>query len=60
MWARVTTAMWFVVVGILIGGAAIPHAQDTPRLIPKSDVPSICKRQKTPAPLAPAVTQPGR
>jgi hypothetical protein len=59
LWARVTAAMWFVVVGILIGGAAIPHAQDTPRLIPKSDVPSICKRQNAPAPLGPAVTQPG-
>ena len=59
MWARVTAAMWFVVIGILIGGAAIPHAQDTPRLIPKSDNASICKRQKTPAPLGPVVTQPG-
>lgn len=60
MWARVTAAMWFVVVGILIGGAAIPHAQDTPRLIPKSDSPSICKPQKAPTPLRPEVTQPGR
>jgi hypothetical protein len=51
--------MWFVVLGILIGGAAIPHAQDTPRLIPKSDVPSVCKPKKTPAPLGSEVTQPG-
>jgi hypothetical protein len=59
MWARVTAAMWFVVIGILIGGAAIPHAQDTPRLIPKNDNASVCKPQKTPAPLGPQVTQPG-
>jgi hypothetical protein len=50
--------MWFVVVGILIGGAAIPHAQDTPRLIPNGAM-TTCKPQKTPAPLGPAVTQPG-
>src|SRR4029450_3067835 len=30
-WARVTAALWLVVLGILIGGAAIPHAQGTPR-----------------------------
>lgn len=61
MWARVTAAMWFVVLGILIGGAAIPHAQDTPRLIPKSDVPSSCNRETTtPAPLGPEPIQPGR
>jgi hypothetical protein len=58
MWARATAAMWFVVVGILIGGAAIPHAQDTPRLIPNGAM-TTCKPQKTPAPLGPAVTQPG-
>jgi hypothetical protein len=58
MWARATAAMWFVVIGILIGGAAIPHAQDTPRLLPKGST-AVCKPQKTPAPLGPAVTQPG-
>jgi hypothetical protein len=58
MWARATAAMWFVVIGILIGGAAIPHAQDTPRLLPK-DTMTTCKPQKTPAPLGPALTQPG-
>jgi hypothetical protein len=51
--------MWLVVVGILIGGAAIPHAQDTPRLIPKSEVPSVCKRPKAPVPVGPEATQPG-
>src|SRR5262245_36113093 len=59
MWARVTAAMWFVVVGILIGGAAIPHAQDTPRLIPKGEDVSTCVKPKTVAPLGPQVTQPG-
>jgi hypothetical protein len=59
MWARVTAAMWLVVIGILIGGAAIPHAQDNPRLIPKSEGLSICKPAKTVAPLGPEVTQPG-
>jgi hypothetical protein len=51
--------MWFVVIGILIGGAAIPHAQDMPRLIPKSDDASICKPAKS-RPSLPKVTRPGR
>ena len=42
-WARVTAALWLVVLGILIGGAAIPHAQDTPRVIPKNEDPTICQ-----------------
>lgn len=44
-WARVTAALWLLVLGILIGGAAIPHAQDKPRLIPKADEPAatVCK-----------------
>jgi len=42
-WARVTAALWLVVIGILIGGAAIPHAQDEPRIIPPAeDAPAIC------------------
>jgi hypothetical protein len=45
-WARATAALWLVVIGILIGGAAIPHAQDRPRVVPpEEDVPaSICQR----------------
>jgi len=45
-WARTTAALWLVVIGILIGGAAIPHAQDRPRVVPpEEDVPaSICER----------------
>jgi hypothetical protein len=42
-WARVTAAMWLVVLGILIGGAAIPHAQDTPRVVPTDEDARICK-----------------
>jgi hypothetical protein len=50
-WARVTAAMWLVVLGILIGGAAIPHAQDTPRVVPQSEDARFCKapgKQATP------------
>ncbi|HEU4971664.1 MAG TPA: hypothetical protein VFT35_07090 [Gaiellaceae bacterium] len=42
-WARVTAAMWLVVLGILIGGAAIPHAQDTPRVLPKGADARFCE-----------------
>jgi hypothetical protein len=44
LWARMTAALWLLVLGILIGGAAIPHAQDKPRVVPpEEDVPaSIC------------------
>lgn len=52
VWARVTAAMWLVVLGILIGGAAIPHAQDTPHLIPQISEPTVCKK---PAPKPPPV-----
>ena len=44
-WARVTAALWLLVLGVLIGGAAIPHAQDQPRVIPKDEDPlvAVCK-----------------
>ena len=53
-WARVTAALWLLVIGILVGGAAIPHAQDKPRIIPKDEetVVTVCK-PATPAPRAP-------
>jgi hypothetical protein len=35
LWARVTAALWLLVLGILIGGAAIPHAQDLPVVLPR-------------------------
>ena len=52
LWARVTAALWLVVIGILIGGAAIPHAQDRPRLVPPDeDVPAeICERPQATTP----------
>jgi hypothetical protein len=50
-WARVTAALWLVVIGILIGGAAIPHAQDRPRVVPPSEeVPTNCERPERPPP----------
>jgi hypothetical protein len=55
LWARVTAALWLVVIGILIGGAAIPHAQDMPRVLPPSeDAPAICKPDKPD--VAPTIT----
>ena len=50
-WARATAAMWLVVLGILVGGAAIPHAQDKPRVVPQSEDARFCKapaKQATP------------
>ena len=56
-WARVTAALWLLVLGILIGGAAIPHAQDKPRVIPAGEDPAFCPAPNQP----PAVpTRPGR
>lgn len=51
-WARVTAALWLVVIGILIGGAAIPHAQDRPRVVPSDeDVPAaICEQPQATTP----------
>jgi hypothetical protein len=65
-WARLTAALWLLVLGILIGGAAIPHAQDRPRVVPgNEEAPTtICKPKQTtnPAPPTPgfgAPTRPG-
>lgn len=57
-WARVTAALWLIVLGILIGGAAIPHAQDQPRVIaPDEDAPAVmCEVPQTPPALP---TRPG-
>jgi len=53
-WARVTAALWLVVLGILVGGAAIPHAQDKPRVVPKYEDAKICNTQaKRTAPTTP-------
>jgi len=56
LWARVTAALWLLVLGILIGGAAIPHAQDKPRVVPPGEAPSaaICEsKDATPQPPPP-------
>ena len=56
-WARVTAALWLLVLGILVGGTAIPHAQDTPRVVPQGEDARFCRVPgETPAPPA----QPGR
>jgi hypothetical protein len=59
-WARVTAALWLVVLGILIGGAAIPHAQEKPRVVPQSEDQRFCTAppaQQSPTP--PASGHPG-
>ena len=44
LWARLVATLWILVIGILIGGAGIPHAQDRPRVVPAGeDV--ICEAQ---------------
>jgi hypothetical protein len=61
LWARATAALWLVVLGILIGGAAIPHAQDLPRVVPPSEeVPATCTPQDTNTGPGVAPTEPGR
>ncbi len=43
LWARVIGAIWLLLLGVLIGGAAIPHASDEPRVVPRSTPPNaIC------------------
>jgi len=52
--------LWLLVLGILIGGAAIPHAQDTPRVIPKNEDATICRPSATqPAPIPSLPFEPG-
>jgi len=64
VWARMTAALWLLVLGILIGGAAIPHAQDRPRVVPgNEEAPTtICKPVQTanPAPSSPGFGTPTR
>jgi hypothetical protein len=64
VWARMTAALWLLVLGILIGGAAIPHAQDRPRVVPENEEAptTICKPVQTanPAPSAPGFGTPTR
>ena len=44
LWARITATLWILVIGILIGGAAVPHAQDQPRVVPPAEDATICER----------------
>lgn len=61
VWARVTAAAWLVVLGILIGGAAIPHAQDTPHLITGGGPEPARCTPRTPVEPVPATgLQPGK
>ena len=43
VWARMTAALWLVVLGILIGGTAIPHAQDSHESSRPPRTPTICE-----------------
>jgi hypothetical protein len=56
-WARVTAALWLLVLGILVGGAAIPHAQEKPRVVPQGEDTRFCRVPGEP-PSGPA--EPGR
>ena len=59
LWARIVAAVWILLIGILIGGAAVPHAQDRPRVVPRAeDV--LCEIDTPPArPALPARPLPG-
>ncbi len=57
VWARMTAALWLLVVGMLIGGTAIPHAQDRPRVVPRAEDVTIC--EPAPAPSTPSRPAPG-
>jgi hypothetical protein len=59
IWARVTAALWLLVLGILIGGAAIPHAQDAPRVIPAAEDPARLCEVPTPSPSTPTIPDVG-
>ncbi|MGH3065969.1 MAG: hypothetical protein ACRDOF_06645 [Gaiellaceae bacterium] len=54
VWARLTAALWLLVLGILVGGAAIPHAQDTPRVIPAKEDVLFCEAPQPPTEIPPA------
>ena len=47
-WARVTASVWLLALGIMIGGAAIPHAQDKPRVVPRDEDVTVCTRPSRP------------
>jgi acyl-coenzyme A synthetase/AMP-(fatty) acid ligase len=49
LWARLTAAVWIFLLGLLVGGTAIPHASDTPRVAPQhtSRASAICLTPKS-------------
>jgi hypothetical protein len=61
LWARVTAALWLLVLGILIGGAAVPHAQDRPRVLsPAEDAAAEICEPATTTPAVPGLGSPLR
>ena len=61
VWARMTAALWLLVIGMLVGGTAIPHAQDKPRIVPPAEDVTICPRPaapSTPSPPVPGLNNP--
>ena len=58
-WARVTAAVWLLALGIMVGGAAIPHAQDKPRVIPRDEDLTVCIPPKSPGNARPPGSGPG-
>jgi hypothetical protein len=54
LWARVTAALWVLVIGILIGGAAIPHAKEKPTVVPRSEDVTFCERPQPAEPTVPS------
>ncbi len=49
LWARATAIVWLLLLGVLVGGAAIPHANDEPRVVPRHEAApnSICLPPKS-------------
>jgi hypothetical protein len=65
LWARIAATLWVLVIGILIGGAAVPHAEDRPRVVPPAEDATLCERPQQPGPLparplGPAPARPAR
>ncbi len=61
VWARMTAALWLLVIGMLVGGTAIPHAQDKPRIVPPAEDVTICPpaaAPSTPSRPSPGVSNP--
>jgi hypothetical protein len=44
LFARITVVLWLLLTGILIGGAAIPHAKERPTVVPPAVDATSCQR----------------